>query len=791
MKTISFENGKNVSTRLQELLDSCKGIEATILFREGVYDFQSGIVLTEAHKNITLRGEGTVRFLGGQRLNHWEKVDGTPIAQRFDPEVRDKILVCDLTAEGIEKTGDFVSRGFGRLVIPAHSELFSDGIPMNLSQYPKREDFLLITDAVTFESDNVRDRIGVLKDGFFFNDERPKQWKASDSIWTLGYWKHDWANSTERVEILDTERGFIKNTPPYGNGGYRVGNRFRFYHILEEVNQPGDYYIDLETNKAYIYPLKEGAEISISVMEDPIFSLKGCENITIENISMETVRGDAIFMEYAKGCTINRCTLCNIGNYAVDILEGQNKSVLNSTIHDCGDGGILCYAGDRCTLTPANATFNNNHIYNVAKWSKCYQPPIHMIGVGMTAKHNLIHDCPHTGIMFWGNDMTIEDNEIYSVVLETGDAGAIYTGRDYTFRGNSVCHNFIHHLGGVGMGTMGIYNDDAVSGTTMNNNYFLEMTRAVFMGGGRKFSVKNNVFVKCDPAISFDCRGTDADVWWDAAWGKMVNETMKDRFYGVERYPHCDTTTPRNQLEKEKYDGQAVNAMESIYLEKYPEIKEIDDFYQAHEPGHTIIPGQAFIENNVFCAKPLFHYSCVSWKKEIFQDGKQIPYSKMMDCYINDPRRDIDYSGSGVRGDLHIEANYIAKPDDFVDADWGILSLKPDTGAQSFGYRDADFDSIGLQKELRRENPVKVYTCTKWNVEENTLCIGLRNTEDHPVSGQLFLFTSEDVEIESKTLEFTVEAETEKFYALKLSAFSSDSKVEVRSTLPGVRPSRF
>ena len=76
-------------------------------------------------------------------------------------------------------------------------------------------------------------------------------------------------------------------------------------------------------------------------------------------------------------------------------------------------------------------------------------------------------------------------------------------------------------------------------------------------------------------------------------------------------------------------------------------------------------------------------------------------------------------------------------------------------------------------------------------MEENTLCIGLRNTEDHPVSGQLFLFTSEDVEIESKTLEFTVEAETEKFYALKLSAFSSDSKVEVRSTLPGVRPSRF
>ena len=43
--------------------------------------------------------------------------------------------------------------------------------------------------------------------------------------------------------------------------------------------------------------------------------------------------------------------------------------------------------------------------------------------------------------------------------------GAIYTGRDYSHRGNRIRHNFIHETGGFGMGSMGVYMDDCVSGT--------------------------------------------------------------------------------------------------------------------------------------------------------------------------------------------------------------------------------------------------------------------------------------------------------------------------------------
>ena len=81
-------------------------------------------------------------------------------------------------------------------------------------------------------------------------------------------------------------------------------------------------------------------------------------------------------------------------------------------------------------------------------------------GFGQRASHNLIHDHPHCAILFTGNDHLIEFNEIHHIALETGDnAGAIYSGRDYTFRGNRIRYTFVHDTGGVGMGRMGIYMD--------------------------------------------------------------------------------------------------------------------------------------------------------------------------------------------------------------------------------------------------------------------------------------------------------------------------------------------
>ncbi len=46
-----------------------------------------------------------------------------------------------------------------------------------------------------------------------------------------------------------------------------------------------------------------------------------------------------------------------------------------------------------------------------------------------------------------GNENIIEFNEIYNVVLETNDAGAIYSGRDPSMQGNVIRYNYFHDIG--------------------------------------------------------------------------------------------------------------------------------------------------------------------------------------------------------------------------------------------------------------------------------------------------------------------------------------------------------
>src|SRR6187397_499744 len=104
--------------------------------------------------------------------------------------------------------------------------------------------------------------------------------------------------------------------------------------------------------------------------------------------------------------------------------------------------------------SPGDHFVEDCHFARQGRWSKCYVPAVLMNGVGLRASHNLIHDHPHCAILYTGNEHLIEFDDIHHIALETGDVGAIYTGRDYSFRGNRVRHNYIHETGGIGMGSM-------------------------------------------------------------------------------------------------------------------------------------------------------------------------------------------------------------------------------------------------------------------------------------------------------------------------------------------------
>lgn len=749
MEAVSMNSGEKTEYRVKSF-DQVPSVvsaaadrgerEVTITVKAGVYETR-GITLGVADgMRLTLHAEGQVRLVGGRLLRGFSTAAEPDLLARLAPEARGRVLTCDLTSNGVSAVGGLTSRGFARPTAPSHSEVFQSARALCLARYPKSSRCLTIESTDAARPDEWGNPVGDLKNGFYYSGERPASWRADAEIWVHGYWAYDWANSYERVARLDAVRRHVETAPPYGNFYFRSGQRFYFLNVLEEVTEPGDYYIDRQQMRLYFIPLDGESldDVVLSLADRPAIAVDGAEDVTLDGFTIEAFRGHGLTVTGSRRVTVKNCLFRNIGNYAVSLSDSENVTVCGCTMHDCGDGGVDAVGGDRLTLRPAGVRICNNHIWRIAQWSRCYQPAIRMTGVGMTACHNLIHDCPHTAILYWGNDMTITDNEIYSVVMETGDAGAIYSGRNYTFRGNRICRNFIHHLGGVGLGAMGIYNDDCLSGTVMEENVFFEVSRAVFLGGGRDLTVCRNIMANCYPAVCIDSRGASEN----PNWRKNIR-TLRDRLY------HIRNVTAGNESVGPSPDPESVRTR---YMERYPELRAIDAFYR-RDP-EPFIPSSAVLDGNVIASG-----------------------------------RGIEFTQDAEAGDYLFRGNCFASRTDFEDPDFGDFTLRPSSLAVRLGHQPLDMRKIGLVETKRTDNPAKVFA--RLFLSSGGLILQIRNRGVVAAVGCYRIFPSVPL---AKTAASTptVRVEAGQTVSLILGGTPpAGMEIEARSDAPGWRPARM
>jgi len=503
----------------------------------GVYELPQPLELTAEDSGtpdapITYRartGE-TVRLLGGKRITNWRKVTDPFVLSRLDESVREKVWQADLKALGIT---DFGSPAGGGL------ELFFNDEPMTLARYPN-EGFMRIVDVVEYDGHQIHGIKGSKVGRFYYEGDRPKRWIGEKDVWLHGYWFWDWSDQRHRLKSIDPEKRILEVEPPYHYYGYRKGQWFYAYNILAELDSPGEWYLDRETGTLYFYPpsdIQKGEAI-VSVLST-LLTMKDVSHVRWEGFVMEGVRGTVVTISGGNDVRIVGCVIRNSGGYAVRVDGGTNHAVISCDIYGMGEGGISLSGGDRKTLTPANHLAENNHIHHYARWHRMYRPAIALNGVGNKARHNFIHDAPHQAIAFSGNDHLIEFNRIERVCLESNDAGAIYSGRDWTWRGTVIRFNLFRDITGFqNKGCMGVYLDDMLCGTTVFGNIFVRVTRAAFIGGGRDNIVENNIFVDCEPAVHVDARAMG---WASYHVGTTLTERLKAVPYQQppwsERYP--------------------------------------------------------------------------------------------------------------------------------------------------------------------------------------------------------------------------------------------------------------
>ncbi len=536
-----------------------RGASGTIevLIHEGKYRISEGITLNNINNNPT---DGKVLFKayksqkviisGSVKLEKYIPIAKSPQKDKFSPDVVPNIVEFDLEAAGIKDFKPIRLSGFnGTNPVVSYTlrELFLDGKPMPISRWPNKG----FSKFGNVETKTMGDEIIY---GITFDNEKLYEWVNEPNIVLHGYWKYLWADAYEHVDYIDAGKKIIWLKPPYNNYKFKSNNPFAALNIISEMDNPGEWTYDFKNKKIYFYVPHDisNSEIDLSVCETPLLSVENSYNIDFSGLIFEMGSAEGISLKNSTNCNVSNCIVRDCARDGIIVDGGHNIQITSSEIYDCGRGGIKLAGGNRETLVKSEFLIHNCHIHDLSRIDRTYTPGIWVDGVGTHISNCNIHDVPSSAMRINGNDHLVEYNEMYNVVTESDDQGAIDMWGDPTFQGNIFRYNYFHDVGPkqkdeieAHTGRAGIRFDDAISGNIIYGNIFDNCSGGLFgavqIHGGKENVIKNNIFHNCSIGVSFT-------PWSTEKWLKITKDKK-----------------------------EILNKSKGLYLKRYPELVHIDE----------------------------------------------------------------------------------------------------------------------------------------------------------------------------------------------------------------------
>ena len=513
----------------------------TVWIRGGRYYLQSAFALSGSQDSGTPTApvvyknypNETPYVIGGVVVTNFQAVTDPTILARLTMSAQANVLVADLTAQAITNLGMMTNHGYchhdgDQAEKPFQSELLFQDHSMQLARYPNGTNWLKLAAPTTTNS-------------FAYIGTNPTTWADLSDVWAHGYWNYDYSDSLERVISINTTNKIVTlQYPAAMYNAYRAGQRFYFFNVLEELDSSGEYYIDRTYGKIYFWPpntITNGACIVSTATN--LVTLTSVSNVAFSGITFEAGKSILVLVSQGQSNLVTSCFLRGGSADGVKIIASPGSCVSHCAITDMGERAVWIYgSGTRNNLVSGNNSIAYNTISNVSRLCRGNKNAIeashtyYLVSenvVGVYIGYNLIHDLPHQAIALYGNNHLVEHNEIYRVCTETADAGAIYSGFDWTFRGTTIRYNYLHdiNIGGGATdytGVIGIYADAAWSGVAIYGNIFCAVDHGVFINGGRDNTIQNNIFVNCsNPPVSMPAYSILVGQW--AAKSGYATET--------------------------------------------------------------------------------------------------------------------------------------------------------------------------------------------------------------------------------------------------------------------------
>jgi len=297
-----------------------------------------------------------------------------------------------------------------------------------------------------------------------------------------------WGDFTWHIMGKDGQGGLTMEGGWQNNRGGAMHQKIRFVeNIFEELDSPGEWFLNIKTHTLYFYP-PAGLDLKTATVEATrlrsLVEFRGSQEKPVQFIVLRGLtfrqaartvmdtkepllrtdwaiyRGGAVFFEGAEDCALEDCYLDQVGGNAV-FVNGYNRRV---TIRGCqiakaGASGVS-FVGD--PQAARNPLFNYNQVNKLQDIDRTPGPKsdnypadclvddclIYLTGrvekqtagveidlaQDIAIRHCSIYDMPRAGINIgdgcWGGDV-IEYCDIFDTVQETGDHGSFNSwGRD-------------------------------------------------------------------------------------------------------------------------------------------------------------------------------------------------------------------------------------------------------------------------------------------------------------------------------------------------------------------------
>ena len=480
-------------------------------------------------------GEG-VRISGGHELDTSAFIpvtDSEVLSRLVDSDAASQLLMVDLSGAGLDDYGELSRRGWNlgwsSVLADPQMELIIDDQIMPLARWPN--DGTVTLSGVVDPGPVLGDEEFWTRGGTFSHEwDRSQYWSEAEDIWLDGTLGKDWEWTHNRVETLDVESKQITVAHGEVSGILNWEPFFVFRNLLEEIDEPGEYFIDRDAGVLYVLP-PEGFDLTsravVSVLQDDLIRLDGADHVVFRDLIFEDGRENGIYGEDTDGLIVEGCILRNLGMDAVQMI-GTANALRQSEIRGVGRRGV--FAGPLPWGWPEDGIYSAADHQNLIADSvfedfgrlyQAYYPAVDVDGVGVRVRGNQIGNGPHMGVQIRGNDHFIEYNEISEIGLVFKDIGAVYAnlGKLPGERGTLVRRNFIHHLGGDKDKLFGVYLDNGTMGVTVEENIFYAIgsaeypdSAAVMSNHGQHIVVRNNLMI--DTAKPFrlslylNCDGT-------------------------------------------------------------------------------------------------------------------------------------------------------------------------------------------------------------------------------------------------------------------------------------------